>query len=131
MGKVIAISGSGFRLKELAGPSGKGLITSWLSHYPGARAKFRVRVKNLRSTPQTQWTKKQFRSLGNGLFEIKWKFSKKEFRSVGFYHGGFFVMLIGCTHKQNVYDPPSWLESAKYRKGEVENGQWNTVDHEP
>src|ERR1035438_4417098 len=124
IGKVIQIPGSGLRLKELVGPSGKGLITSWLSQYPGARAKFRVRVKNLRLTPQTQWTKKQFRGLGNGLFEIKWKFDKKEFRSVGFHHRGFFVMLVGCTHKQNVYDPHNCLETAKHRKGEVENEQW-------
>jgi hypothetical protein len=131
MEKVVQFPGSGFRLSELVGPSGKGLVTSWLSSYPGARAKFRVRVKNLRLTPRTQWPVTQFRSLGSGLSEIKWKFEQKEFRAVGFDHEGFFVMLIGCTHKQNVYDPHNCLTTARQRKREVENEEWSTIEHEP
>jgi hypothetical protein len=118
-------------LKELVGSNGKGVITVWIAAYPGARAKFRIRVTNLRRVPQAQWKKQQFRFLGGGLAEIKWKHADKEFRVVGFYRGGFFLMLIGCIHKQKVYDPHDWLKTAKRRKGEVENGHWNTVEHEP
>ena len=131
MEKVVQFPGSGLRLKELLGVAEKGLFTLWLSRYPGARAKFRVRVKNLRLTPQAEWNKTQFRHLGKGLSEIKWTFGKKEFRAVGFYHGGYFVVLLGCTHKQGVYDPHDWLQTAKKRKGEVENEEWSTIDHEP
>jgi phage-related protein len=131
MQKVVQFPGSGLRLKELVGPSGKGLIALWLSSYPGARAKFRVRVKYLRLTPQVQWNRKQFRNLGSGLSEIKWKYSDKEFRVVGFYRSGHFVMLLGCTHKQGVYDPHNWLQTAKQRKREVENEEWSTIEHEP
>lgn len=129
--KVVHFPGSDLRLRELVGPSGRGLIASWLSSYPGARAFFRVRVKNLRLTPKVNWNKQQFRNLGNGLSEIKWVFSDKQFRAVGFYHQGCFVMLLGCTHKQGVYDPPNCLQTAKKRKSEVENGAWSTIDHEP
>lgn len=118
-------------LKELVGGSGKGLVTVWLLSFPGARAKFRIRVKHLRRMPPEQWTRKQFHHLPGGLSEIKWEYGKKEFRAVGFYWRGFFLMLIGCTHKQGVYDPHSWLDTAKRRKGEVENEQWNTIGFEP
>ncbi len=118
-------------LKEVVGANGKGVITVWLADHPGARAKFRIRVMNLRRIPRTDWKKTQFRFLGGGLAEIKWKHSDKEFRAVGFYRGGFFLMLIGCTHKQKVYAPHDWLNTAKRRKGEVENGQWSSVEHEP
>ena len=118
-------------LKELVGANGKGVITAWIASHPGARAKFRIRVMNLRRIPQAEWKKTQFRFLGGGLAEIKWKHSDKEFRAVGLYRDGFFLMLIGCTHKQRVYDPHDWLNTAKRRKGEVENGQWNTIEHEP
>lgn len=119
------------RLRELLGPGAQGLITTWLATYPGARAKFRIRVRNLRRIPPAQWQKKQFHHLEGGLAEIKWTFGKKEFRAVGFYHRGFFTMLIGCIHKQGVYDPHGWLDTAKRRKREVENEQWSTNDLEP
>src|SRR5450432_1049055 len=106
-------------LMESVGSNGKGAITAWIAAYPGSRAKFRIRVMNLRRTPQAEWKKQQFRYLGGGLAEIKWKHSDKEFRAVGFYRDGFFLMLIGCTHKQGVYDPHDWLNTAKRRKGEV------------
>ena len=118
-------------LEELVGANGKGVITRWLSPYPGSRAKFRIRVQNLRRIPQAEWTKKQFHHLEDGIAEIKWEFGKKEFRAVGFYRGGFFLMLIGCIHKQKVYDPPGWLDTAKRRKREVNDGQWRTVGYEP
>jgi phage-related protein len=118
-------------LEELVGVSGTGVITTWLAANHGARAKFRVRVHHLRRIPRAEWNKKQFRYLGNGLAEIKWKHSDKEFRTVGFFRSGFFLMLLGCTHKQGVYNPHDWLNTAKRRKGEVENGQWETIEHEP
>jgi hypothetical protein len=122
---------STLRLEELVGANGKGVISTWLSSYPGARARFGVRVRYLRRMPPAQWHKKQFRYLEDGLAEIKWDFGKKEFRAVGFYRGEFFLMVIGCTHKGKVYDPHRWLETAKRRKSEVENEQWSTVEHEP
>src|ERR1700690_382660 len=113
-------------LAELVGANGDGVITVWLLRYPGARAKLRIRIQHLRRVPQADWHKKQFRYLGDGLAEIKWTFGKKKFRAVGFYQGGFFLMVIGCTHKQGVYEPHGWLETAKRRKREVENELWNT-----
>lgn len=110
-----------------------GELTEWFKSNVGARAKFRVRVQNLRRVSRAEWNKKQFRYLENGLAEIKWKWKdgKKEFRAIGFDHAGAFVMLVGCSHKQNVYDPPRVMSTAKRLKGEVENGKWKTASFEP
>jgi len=32
------------------------------------------------------------------------------------------TFLLGCTHKDGVYDPPDWLETAIDRKKKLENG---------
>ena len=123
-------TGVSFRLQEIAGSSGKGVITAWLSGYGDGRARFRIRVMRLRQS-QRPWPKTEFRPLGKGLFEIKWKAGKKEFRAIGFERKDYFVMVIGCTHKQNVYDPHDCLNTAARRKGEVEHGNWRTIDFEP
>ena len=118
------------RLREVV-KDGEGELTRWFALNRGSRAKFRIRVQHLQKTSRTEWNKKQFKYLRDGLAEIKWKCSDKEFRAVGFDFKGFFVMLLGCTHKQGVYDPHNWLNTAKKLKGEVENEQWHTAAFEP
>lgn len=117
-------------LREIKNDRG-GAITNWLAKNSGARARFRIRVENLRNIPRIEWNWKQFHGLEDGLAEIKWKAQDKEFRAIGFDFEGAFVMVIGCSHKQNVYDPQSCLETAKRLKGEVERGQWRTISFEP
>lgn len=117
------------RLRDLIGGGGKGVVGSWLP--VGARARLRIRVQNLRRIPRAEWNRKQFRFLGAGLAEIKWEWGKVPYRIVGFDYSGFFVMLIGCTHKQGVYDPHHCLQTAGQRKKEVEDGKWRTIDFEP
>jgi hypothetical protein len=85
----------------------------------------------MQQVSRTDWNRKQFHKLDFGLAEIKWKCAGKEFRALGFDFNGSFLMLLGCTHKQGVYDPPDWLKTAKRLKGEVENGQWNTGSFNP
>src|SRR2546427_7161697 len=93
----------GFLLREILDGNGNRIITRWLSLYPGGAARLRVRVRNLRRAPRTEWSKKQFRYLGKGIFEIKWEFEKKQFRILGFDSSPYFVCLIGCIHKDDVY----------------------------
>lgn len=120
------------KLREAVGGNGQGVITAWLSSFPGgARAKLRIRITNLRRVPRVEWTKKQWRYLEAGISEIKWSYIKKEFRIAGFDSGGNFVMVVGFTHKQGVYDPPGWLHTAKRTKAEVERDDRGTIDFEP
>jgi hypothetical protein len=130
MATVIRLPAPPFpRLREMVGGNGRGVITSWIPS--GARAKFRVRVRNLRRIPRVEWSIKQFRFLTSGISEFKWSWDKKEYRVAGFDFQGHFVMVIGYTHKQGVYDPHDWLNTAKRRKGEVERDERGTTDFEP
>ena len=96
---------------------GIGVITAWLRQYAAARAKFRVRVEHLAKFPRTEWNKKQFRHLGGGLYEIKWE-DDKPFRALGFDKDRHFVMVLGCTHKDKVYQPSNCIATAKKRMKE-------------
>jgi phage-related protein len=131
MGEIVQFESAGtvFRLRELI--SGKGVITRWLAKEHGARARFRIRVRDLRRIPRADWTKKQFNGLGDDVYEIKWEFGKKQWRALGFDSKGYFVMVLGCTHKDDVYDPVECLHTAKRRKKEAERGEWGIADYEP
>jgi phage-related protein len=118
-------------LQEIVGVGwAVGEITLWLSGSIEARAKFRVRVENMAITRRVFWHKKQFRKIESDLYEIKWKADDQEWRALGFDFEGFFVMVLGCTHKNKVYDPPSWKSTAKRRIAEVKNGKWNRIPFE-
>jgi phage-related protein len=118
------------RLQEIVLRNGAGAITAWLSQSPAARARFRVRIRDMQKIPRVDWNKKQFRGLGRGLFEIKWVCDGKQWRALGLDHKGFFVMVLGCTHKQNIYDPVECLSIARKRQKEVQRGEWNVADYE-
>jgi hypothetical protein len=90
-------------------------------------------VLYLSRIPRVEWDKKHFRKLKGvkGLWELKWKAEGKEFRVAGYDHyEGYFVMLVGFTHKQDVYDPPGWLEVAKKNLTDAKNGKWDIVQFE-
>src|SRR5580658_6209296 len=104
---------SSLRLREIV-RGDVGELSQWFAVNVSARAKFRIRVQHLQKINRAEWNKKQFRSLGGGLFEIKWSNRDKiEFRAIGFDREGSFVVVIGCNHKMGVYDPPKSLETAK------------------
>jgi phage-related protein len=133
MGNVLPFrsqaSATTFRLREVV-KGNKGEMTGWFESNRGARAKFRIRVGHLQKVPRAEWNVTQFRKLEDGLYEIKWKFADKQFRAIGFDHEGWFVMLLGCTHKMSVYDPSQCLSTAKRMKKEVQNGEWKTIAFE-
>ena len=113
------------RLREITRDNG-GELTNWFKKNVAALARFRIRVAHLRKMERTDWNWKQFHKLDDGLAEIKWESGKKQFRVIGFDHQDAFLMLIGCCHKDDIYDPPSCLVTAKRLKKEVENDEWNT-----
>ena len=63
-----------------------------------------------------------------GLTEIMWASGKIEHRIVGYRIADAtdgkhrYVMLIGCTHKQRNYIPPSALKTAQDRASEIQKG---------
>ena len=111
----------------------RAAISSWLSRHPGSLARFRVRVNDLGKIARSEWNIKQFRYIknGDGLAEIKWKWSDREWRAFGYFdHEDFFLMVMGCTHKES-YDPPDCLNTAKRKMQEAKRGEWGIRNYEP
>lgn len=49
-----------------------------------------------------------------GYWELRWTAEKVEHRVFGYFGGPLmFVMLIGCTHKGKVYDPPGAFQTMR------------------
>ena len=66
-----------------------------------------------------------------GLSEIRLKSERTQIRLIGRQAPGFrYVLLIGCTHKQQIYDPKSCLDTAERRKKEIDRGEASTREHE-
>jgi hypothetical protein len=40
-------------------------------------------------------------------------------------------MVLGFTHKGNVYNPPSWKETIRKNRKDVGDGNWEIVEFEP
>jgi hypothetical protein len=113
-------------------PAGNNLIAEW---YCGlsidARAMFDDILDVL--SKQAEWKYPQFKRLEDGLGEIRWKCDNKQHRVIGCWwktpHG--FLLLIGCFHKQNVYNPPDAIETAaKRRRGLQFGGKGGTREHQ-
>ena len=119
------------RLKEIAKAGSRGVLSSFLAKSETRRVDFEVRVKYLRSVPRMEWHIKQFRSLGKGLFEIKWISEGVQCRAMGFDLDGFFTIVKCCTHKDNVYDPPSCIKRAHELVLEVTRRDWDLLSYEP
>lgn len=67
----------------------------------------------------------------SGYLELRWTAERVEHRIFGYFKGTFcFVMLVGCTHKQRVYDPPSAFETMKDRRGKLDKGEASLTAYE-
>lgn len=118
------------RVRQATDAQAKGLITEWLRKEGEARARFHVRLKHLAKILRAELNKKQFRHIEDGIWEIKWEAGKKQWRALGFDEDGWFVMVVGCTHKDNVYDPPNCFETAKKRRQETLDGKRMIINYD-
>ena len=113
---------------------GKCSITAWLSDLSSrVDAAFQVRLDLLKVT--LLWNRKHCVPLKGrkleGLWEIRFKADDVQHRVIGFQRANReFVMLIGCRHKQNVYDPHSALTTAVDRMNAVNEGKAEVRDYE-
>jgi hypothetical protein len=51
----------------------------------------------------------------SGCRELRWTSEKVEHRIFGYQEADLFIMLVGCTHKQNVYHPHGTFQTLKDR----------------
>src|SRR5216117_2069182 len=84
-------------------PAGRNKIRDWYCDLStGEQADADSFISNVRKLKE--WKMPDFRPLGCGLGELRWKSQNKQHRLIGFLSGDVFVLLIGCTHKQQVYN---------------------------
>jgi hypothetical protein len=60
----------------------------------------------------------------SGKRELRWTAENVEHRIFGYYSGPrTFIMLIGCTHKGKIYDPPGVFETMVDRSRKLQTGE--------
>jgi len=98
----------------------------WRARYdslePAAKARHDVVFPILET--RKNWTEPHAKKLGDDLVEIILK-GKIQHRLFGFYWPERlnFTVLLPCTHKDDVYDPPGAFETADVRIKELKNGR--------
>ena len=113
-------------------PAGNNKIADWYEDLSvQAQADTDEFIKLMRRT--AEWKMPHYRTrLTNykSLGELRWSSEKKEHRLVGYLKAGTFFALMGCTHKNNIYDPTDALDQAKTRKAYIEAGKAWTVEYD-
>jgi hypothetical protein len=79
--------------------------------------------------PQLKAIKGVKSSQMRGLGELRWQSGNKQQRLLGFFGDGVWYAVIGCTHKQNIYDPTDALVTAVKRKNEIQRREVETVEY--
>src|ERR1700729_12628 len=75
-----------------------------------------------------EWREPHTKKLNDDIIEIRIR-SNVQHRLFGFFgpERGQFTILLSCTHKQNVYDPPDAKKTAVKRKKDIEDGISNAA----
>ena len=122
-----------WHLKDFVSHTGRNQIADWYELLSAqARSDFDALIDILEK--KEDWSYPEYKDLKRkhkGVGEIRWKTEKTQHRVLGYSPSDHvFVLLIGCTHKMNIYNPPEALDTALERKKKVESGEAGTCDHE-
>jgi hypothetical protein len=128
------------RIRCYVSPAGKPKIAEWrdgLSVEERADADAFIRIMRM----DTDWGPPNYRpqlrpikgvkaSQVRGLGELRWISAKKQHRLLGFFGDGVWYAVLGCTHKQNIYNPADALATAVKRKNEIQRREVKTVEYD-
>jgi hypothetical protein len=117
-----------WKLLQYVSPVGRKVIEDWRGSLPMVRmADFDSFLRNM--VKKSDWVYPDIGSLSGkhlkGLYELRWKSENGVPHRLGGYFSADdeFVMLIGWTHNNRKYDPPSALESVLKRKKKLSTGE--------
>jgi hypothetical protein len=118
--------------KQFRSASGRDAIADWRKGLSPARRAvldiFMDRIAKMKAWPTGICDPIRGYS---GYWELRWTAEKVEHRIFGYYAGQLsFAMLIGCTHKGKVYDPPSAFETMQDRKSKITNKEGSLSTYE-
>jgi hypothetical protein len=115
--------------------SGNNKIAEWYSELSGGeKADADEFLTIMRKVPFANWKMNDYRSRLKGkaqhLGELRWQSEKKQHRLIGFFSQGVWYAVMGCVHKQNIYNPPDALNTSERRRKEILNREVNTVEYD-
>lgn len=122
---------------DYVSPAGTNQIKKWSKKALTIqeRSDFETLLVNLAKSKQ--WGLPDFKRMSGGhmagLGEIRWKSPQgTPLRVIGMAGtvSGQYVLLIGFSHKGQVYNPPDALDTAVKRKRELANGSGGICEHE-
>lgn len=109
-------------------PAGNNKIREWYQALgPVEKATADEFIKNMRR--KREWAMPDYRPSLRGkpgyrrLGELRWECNNVQHRLVGYFQDEAFAIMIGCTHKQQRYNPEDALETAVRRRKQVEGGE--------
>jgi hypothetical protein len=105
------------RFLDYLSPAGNNLIAEWYCEVSvEARAMFDALLEIL--SKKAEWRMPEFKRLDGGLGEIRWQCDKTQHRVIGcrWKAPNGYLLLVGCTHKQQVYKPPDAIALADKRR---------------
>ena len=116
-----------FTIYDYLNHQGHNVIRDWLNEAgPGVKARFTILIGLLEATPPGQWTRPVVGSLTGdceGLFEIRAKVQRVQYRLLGFYGTGRreVTLVVGARKSNNRWVPLSIPDTAQRRKADVTN----------
>ena len=112
--------------------AGNNKIADWYRGLsPQEKADADEFLKNIRKT--LDWRPPDYRPRlrdGEGLGELRWQSENKQHRLLGFFMGGAWYAVVGCTHKQQIYDPADSPTMAKRYKKQIERQEVQTIEYD-
>lgn len=114
-----------WRFMDYCSEAGNNLIEEWYEDQdPAVQADFDTVLKTL-SMAQSWHGMQEFKALGDGLYELRFKTGRVQYRPAGSFGPGrmVFTIWIGCCKKMNIYDPPDAFERAKKRRSLHQQGK--------
>jgi len=118
--------------KTYVSPNGRRDAQHTIDRYNDSdQAFFSRAVAHLATTTIDQWHEPHGKKLKNEkpLFEVRYKANRCATRALGFFgsDGASFIIVLICTHKQDIYDPPDAFKTAHRRISQVLSGSAQTV----
>jgi hypothetical protein len=114
---------------------GNNKIAEWYSDLSGGeKADADEFLTIMRKVPFADWKMNEYRPRLKGkaryLGELRWKSENKQHRLIGFFFEGIWYAVMGCIHKQNIYNPADALVTSERRRREILNKEVNTVEYD-
>lgn len=121
--------------KQFVSPEGTRPVEKWYGKKKNLAAKHTLFQLLRIMSRMREWKYPEFRRFTGDrtlvkLGEIRFTVNKTEHRAIGMDgpEQGCYTLLIGCTHKDDVYSPPSAKQTGARRRDMINSGEADAED---